>query len=529
MEPNIEKKPNVFKRFRNYLSSPGRQFAVQSAAPTQFLHKGNEETDCDINIVGSDLPHNISIYNEANKKSRGARFFDKVTDIAGSSFMFILTCIILIIWAIWGGVSKAPDEWQIVMQDGSSIQCYISDTLLMRQQQNHSNRLLTVIAQLRSRCITFDKLVKQTYEKHPKLTPYELKELAERMPEDTLGDATKLPTENFFDVCCNWASEAVGSLTSLLIYSAGVIAWVCIGDYLSWSDEWQLYINTAVAVELTFTSMFLQNTRRRHMQYLERCLECIHEIDINLEVLLRQTTGDNTPNPIVSIPPTPVSRGIRMIDYYGDVIGTGIGAFISLCVFIVWFGIGSPMGWSDNWWLIIGTYTGLVGFLDGFVLRNVYFRQDNVLDEQFDILTDSDKAIFQFLNLYLPEQNESPKQSFGQRLSARMGYICATPLAVLFAVLVIIGLICVASGMKWNVTGQLLCNSPTMIIEGFLLIVLLQAHNMSNTVRRVQMKDIFVRRVRLLHYIRMVTGANEHYDINEKHIQESTVVNEKKK
>ncbi|KAI9482953.1 MAG: Low-affinity iron/zinc ion transport protein fet4 [Benjaminiella poitrasii] len=521
-------KPSIFRRFANYLRSPGRQFAVQSAAPTQFVQKGMESSDCEINVVGADIPNNISIYNEANRRTWGARFFDIITEIAGSSFMFILTCIILVVWAVIGGVLKAPDEWQIVMQDGSSIQCYISDTLLMRQQQNHSNRLLTIIAQLRSRTSTFDRLIKKTYNNHPKLTPCELKELAERMPEDNVGDAVKLPTENFFDVCCNYASDAVGSLTSLAIYSAGVIAWIGVGHNLGWSDEWQLYINTGVAVELTFTSMFLQNTRRRHMRYLERCLKNIQESDVELELVLRRTTEDNTPNPIVSIAPKPVGRGIRAIDYYGDVIGTGIGAFISVCVFIVWFAIGTPMNWDDNWWLIIGTYTGLVGFVDGFVLRNVYFRQDNVLDEQFDALIDNDKAIFQFLNLYLPEQNVFAKKTFSQRISTRMGDICATPLAVLFSLVVVIGLICVACGMKWNVTGQLLCNTPTMIIEGFLLIVLLQAHNMSNTVRRVQMKDILVRRLCLLGYVRMVTGTDSRLGINEKQILEENYTSEKK-
>lgn len=170
-------------------------------------------------------------------------------------------------------------------------------------------------------------------------------------------------------------------------------------------------------------------------------------------------------------------------------------------------GIGNVMTYNDNWWLLIGTYTGLVGFIDGFVLRNVYFRQDKLLDGQFDVLIDNDRAIFQYLNLYLPEQNNFRKRSFSERLSNKMGDVCAHPLAVLFSFFVVVGLICVASGMKWNTTGQLLCNTPTMIIEGFLLIVLLHAHNMSNTNRRVQMHDILVRRLHLLQYTRMITGS----------------------
>lgn len=515
-EPTIN--PSLWKRFKVYLRSPGRQVAVQSSAPTQIAAKDGEDVSIEQITTYIDVPDGIWIYNEKNKKSWGARFFDTITLFAGSSFMFILTCLVIIAWAIIGGVLGAPDNWQIAMQDGSSIQCYISDTLLMRQQHNNTNRMLTIIAQLRSRCVTFDKLIKLGYKNYRYLSKEELALLtSKQMPEETIiSDAVHLPTENIFDICCNWASKAVGSLCSLAIYWGGIFAWVGLGHKLGWSDEWQLYVNTAVAVELTFTSMFLQNTRRRHMDYLEKCLQCIRKTDTELEVVLRQTTGEySTPNPVITILPPKVGRGVRIIDYYGDVIGTGIGAFISVCVFITWFAIGNVMNWSDDWWLIIGTYTGLVGFVDGFVLRNVYFRQDVLLDEQFQALIDSDLAIYQYINLAPPDKYENREISFGERLSNWMGDLCATPLAVLFSVLVVIGLICFASSQKWNTTAQLVCNTPTMIIEGFLLIVLLQAHNMANTTRRIQMHGILTRRLKLLQYARLITKNI----VNEKDIQ----------
>jgi low-affinity ferrous iron transport protein len=124
----ITQKPGIFRRIGLYLCSPGRQFTIQSAAPTQFINKNCDDSIQEIKIVGNDIPDNKSIYNETNKKSIGARVFDSLTDFAGSSLMFLLTCAILIAWAIAGGVLGAPDEWQIAMQDGSSIQCYYSDS-----------------------------------------------------------------------------------------------------------------------------------------------------------------------------------------------------------------------------------------------------------------------------------------------------------------------------------------------------------------------------------------------------------------
>lgn len=160
----------------------------------------------------------------------------------------------------------------------------------------------------------------------------------------------------------------------------------------------------------------------------------------------------------------------------------------------------------------------MVGFVDGFVLRNVYFRQDEMLDEQFNILVDSDERLYQYLNILLPTKPLEEDHSVITRISNWMGRVCAMPIAVLFSVIVVLALIAVASAMKWNQTGQLLCNTPTMIIEGFLLIVLIQAHNMSNTKRRVQLHDILIRRLQLLQFAKMSKNG---YPVDEKHSHEN--------
>ncbi|KAI9359768.1 hypothetical protein BD770DRAFT_385472 [Pilaira anomala] len=418
----------------------------------------------------------------------------------------MITLLILAIWAVVGIVLGAPEIWQIIMQNGGSIQCYISDTLLMRQQQNHCYKLLTIISQLRSRNTTVARLVRDP-ELHSNAPLFDKESIDHSSIEEAkLENAINLPNEFWFDKCCNWVSIAVGSIYALLFYFSGVIVWVSLGPMMEFSDLWQLYINTAVAVELTFTSMFLQNIRRRHMEYLEKCLKSIMRTDCELEIILRKHTGDNQPNPVVTILPHPVTRSIRAIDYYGDIIGSGIGVAVSTCVFAVWLSIGDVMAWSSDWWLIIGTYTGLVGFIDGFVLRNVYFREDVILDEQFEVLSEADDSLFQYLNIPLPTKPIEQRHSLINRVSNYMGVLCAKSVAVLISILIVLALMGVASSMGWNQTGQLLCNTPTMILEGFLLIVLVQAHNLSNLKRRIQLRDILVRRISLLQYAKNVTG-----------------------
>lgn len=70
--------------------------------------------------------------------------------ITSSIYGFALACIILAVWIIIGIVYKAPDNWQIVMQDGKSIQSYIWDTLLMRQQLEDNNIFLVLYGRLKS-------------------------------------------------------------------------------------------------------------------------------------------------------------------------------------------------------------------------------------------------------------------------------------------------------------------------------------------------------------------------------------------
>lgn len=67
----------------------------------------------------------------------------------------------------------------------------------------------------------------------------------------------------------------------------------------------------------------------------------------------------------------------------------------------IFSGTGDMIEWDSSWWLLIGTYNFLVGYVNGFVLRNVYFRHDEMLGEQFDILIENDERLYQHLNISL--------------------------------------------------------------------------------------------------------------------------------
>jgi Low affinity iron permease len=60
-----------------------------------------------------------------------------------------------------------------------------------------------------------------------------------------------------------------------------------------------------------------------------------------------------------------------------------------------------------------------------------------------------------------------------ERMSARLSDALATGAALAASVCLIVLLLAAATAMRWNETGQLLANTPTMILEGGLLLVLM--------------------------------------------------------
>ncbi len=493
-----------WRKFWERICIPGRQYDIKSTAKMQLeylIEESDQETPEEkvkqVNILSTILKP---------KATRGGRFFDAVTDLAGSRFILGLTFLIIAAWVVAGIILGAPDNWQIWMQDGGSIQAYISDTLLMRQQQNNVQDNLTLIAQLKSRLLTYMRLLLDV-ENYPHKSADEdvQKEIdnAVKKAKEKTGDPVKLPELNWFDRVATKVAIVVGSIYACVVFWIGIFIWLGFGKKLGYGDVWQLYINTAVAVQITTVSMFLQNVRKRHNTYISKCLNMTLNVDSQLEAEVRQFTGDEHPNTEVVIPALKGSKGNRVIEYYACIIGTGIGVFISVCVFIVWLAIGDICSWNDNWWLIIGTYTGLVGFIDGFTLRNVYFRHYGYLEEQFEILQGKEKEFFDGLNIDMGDTYEVPKNnSITYKISSKLGYICATTTAVTCSVIAVLVLIGISSSFNWNVTGQLIANSPTMIIEGFLLMVLLDAHNYMLMKLRFHIQSILLRKVSLLAYVR---------------------------
>lgn len=111
------------------------------------------------------------------------------------------------------------------------------------------------------------------------------------------------------------------------------------------------------------------------------------------------------------------------------------------------------------------------GFIDAFVLRNVMKRQSMHLLTHCDLLDISDAKVGSLLNLPSIPAPLCPKGGCCHRVSVRMGQAAAHIATVFLAVAVVVGLLITATAMAWTQTAQLLCNTPTMIVEGGFLLI----------------------------------------------------------
>jgi low-affinity ferrous iron transport protein len=431
---------------------------------------------------------------EEKPPSRGSRAFDAITHLAGTPVAFGGTVLGIGGWAVAGIPLKASDNWQIFMQIISSIQCYASATLLMRQQRNQAACVAPLLGAWQASNATKERLLPAVME-----TPSLLRN---HPPADVLGPnkapelgGPALPPHSWLDRTADRVSDFAGSPWALGGYSAGIGAWVATGPSQDWDDRWQLFVNTAVAVQLTFMTMFLQNTRRRHMNWVMRAHGAVEAADGRIEARLRAATGDVTSNPVIDTAPTRPGPGTRAIDAYSNLVASGVGAAISAGVFATWLAVGKPMRYSSNWWLIIGTYTGLMGFIDGFVLRNVHRRQAEHLQALGREVERGDLSVFHKLGLAPPAATPIPALGAWYGASSTLGKALARPEAVVGSLALVGGLLAVATFVfHWDVTGQLICNTPTMIGEGFMLHLLMLAHNEAHAERRRGLYDALVRR-----------------------------------
>ena len=464
------------------------------------------------------------------------RALDRLVAASGSQPVFLLIVTGLLLWALLGIPYGQDPDWQVGISDAQALISYFFDSLLMRQLLNGYSRQIRVTAALRSRGVSVRRMLREVqagvWKGRVRCVEAGLAREGQELEggKEVVGSrqkefATELPAEDWLGRASTLTSKIFGHLVTICLYWVCIFVWLGLGPYCGWSNEWQLYINSATSALMVLIFAFLANIRERHDSYTAGCLAQIFAVDSAVERRLRSITGDSAPNPVVTVPAPRVGRLQRAIFYYADVVGTLVGVALLIIVVVVWLAIGPALQFDANWWLVIGTYAGLIGLNDGFVLRNVQAKFIDYENDAFEALRldDMDLAV-SFADLddtttkvqaianeksadveaVASTEQQSPslaatarKQSLTDWLSIKMGIICAHQYTVLVGVLFIVGLLVGATVMGWSETGQLICNIPPSIIESFFMMILLTGHNLADAQRREDLNAIYERRLKL--------------------------------
>ncbi|KAM0246585.1 hypothetical protein ACHAQJ_010168 [Trichoderma viride] len=497
----------MFKQIISCFASPGTKGAIEDAAPTQYIFNDStvpeEKQVAGVGKLEQSTPiKNVTGYVDGAKKDRLDRWLDKIVKASGSQPVFFFMIAGLLIWAFFGIRFGHSDNWAAIISDVQAIISYFFDSLLMRQQLNGYEKQVRISASLRSRIHSQKRMLRQVLASNRYKRP-SFQEIESFHPAKF---SLNLPSENWISRISNHIAVFLGHFGTVCIYWICIFIWLGFGHYCDWSDRWQLYINSGTSALMILIFTFLANIRERHDEYVEKCMNSIFEVDSDIELKLRILSGDTQPNPTVVVPAPLFGTLQRIIFYYADVVGTFVGISLLVIVLIIWACIGPVMHWDNNWWLFIGTYAGLIGLIDGFVLRNVQQRLHQYERLALEEAKLEDTGLSDEIALLAPEKTKINYSSINYRLSDKMGIICAHEITVILGIMLVIGLVIGASAMKWTLTGQLICNIPPSIIESFFMMILITSHNLSEASWRADLHHMYLWRLRLFVYVDQLTA-----------------------
>lgn len=482
-------------RFIQAFCSIGSRREVKYTAPTQVVMENGPGEKNGLPATSID---NVATIMVLSKVSMMNRWLNAMVRFSGSQAVFFGILIILLTWAFLGIPFGTATNWQVGISDGQAILNLVFDSFLMRQQFIEYEHFLMVSCCLRSRAISHQRMLRQLAEagKYRKL------EAMATLNIEQTEFASELPPENLLGRICTSVSNFLGHIITAIGFWVGIFIWIGFGASLGWSSTWLFYMNSATSALMVFILAFLANIRERHSKYTAKCLESIHAADTALELRLRAITEDTIENPSISIAAPPVSRVQRGINFYADLVGTLLGIALLCLVLLIWLFLGPAMSFDPNWWLLIGTYAGLIGMNDGFVLQNVNNQIAIHVDAECQQQFFNDADLLALIGVTQLEQEQVADKSFSCRISTVMGHICSHQWTVVVGALSIVGLIVGATGMGWSVTGQLLCNVPPSIIESFFTMILITGHNIGYARRRVDLHNIYLRRLRIICHLK---------------------------
>lgn len=266
-------------------------------------------------------------------------------------------------------------------------------------------------------------------------------------------------------------------------------------------------------------------TTETYAKYRRAVQTAIKGSDRAIERKLRTLTGDTEDNPTILLKLGNSTRLQSYIEIYAYIVGTLIGLAVLVIVIIMWICIGPPMEFNANWWLIIGTYAGLIGLHDSFVLRYMQMRIGVWTTPWIEAVRRGDEQLTGMIDPASLDRDREQDATEAAKLAAAPLHVrwtnttsawilkvCAHEWAVVADVILIVGLLCGSTALKWSVTGQLISNVPPGTLESFLMQILITGLNAADKKEQKQLKRMYDRRLGLLMRLHSSRALLDEYD-----------------
>jgi low-affinity ferrous iron transport protein len=486
---------------------------VKEAAETQQVASvTNAKNDIEI-VVASEK---VSGYRVDASSRLVDRWLDAVVRFAGSAPVFLFILGGLLAWALMGIRFGNSDVWVAGISDVQAILCYVFDSLLMRQLLREFTEQRKAMVKLQSRCNSHYRMLLKVKNKLGAEGIHQVSEKCQNEPLQPLDHGSRAQT--LFARCIIYTAKRLGHIITVGMYWVCIFIWLGFGPTCGWSDRWQLYINDATSALMVLVFAFLACLRECYADYTNICLDAIFRLDSTLESGLRRLSEDDEPNiTMLDIPPRE-NYLQKVIYYYADIVGTLLGILFLIAVIITWAAVGPVFQFSNSWWLLIGTYAGLVGLFDSFVLRNVQNKVHQNTKNQVRHVEALDKELSAGLSVPIPVVDDRKVLSVTRRISRKMDAISSHILMVVAGFLLTIGCVIASSALRWSLTGQLISNVPPSIIETFFMLILITGQNDAEAGARVDLANIYYRRQRLLAFVKHASS----YCLNHEEVEVET-------
>ena len=428
---------------------------IEGAAETQPVANVKDAKD-DAAIVTT--AEDVSGYKVKASPRLVDYWLDVTIRVAGSAPVFLCIIAGLLTWALMGIRFGNSDVWVAAISDVQAILCYVFDSFLMRQLLREYSEQREAMVEIQSRCNSHQRMIASIKRK---LGPEGIRCATEKCNDTALEPLDhELRAQGLFARCIIVSAKTFGHIISAGLYWVCIFVWLGFGPHCGWSNRWQLYINDATSALMVLVFAFLASLRECYADHTNICLDAIFRLDSTLEKELRRLSQDDLPNQTEVILPPKENLLQVAIFYYADIIGTLVGIIFLVLVIITWAAVGPVFHFNNNWWLLIGTYAGLVGLFDSFVLRNVQGKVHQYINGQIRIVEKADVGLFAGLSMAIPSSGNAKCPSLSQRVSRWMDTVSSHLFMVIAGTLLTLGCLVASSAMKWSLTGQLISNVP---------------------------------------------------------------------